>query len=134
MQHEIRGRKSAEIRFQYIDVYLDGFQFPSLTPKRNHEHLLQVRNKLGAKSLSLLFLMNCTLYHAPPGHLRTLAASQLERHGGIVVTGTIYGHRMPGFKPQFCHSLICTTSSTFTCVQFPYVIIYKVGMTMKKLL
>ena len=56
---------------------------------------------------------------------------QLERHDGIVVSDTISGHRMPGFKPQPCHSLNWTISSTFMCVQFPYMFVYKVGMTMK---
>ena len=56
---------------------------------------------------------------------------QLERHDGIVVSDTISGHRMPGFKPQPCHSLNWTISSTFMCVQFPYMFVYKVGMTIK---
>lgn len=36
-----------------------------------------------------------------------------------MVKGTISGHRMPGFKPQFSHSLTWTTPSTFTCINFP---------------
>lgn len=111
VQHEIWDRKSGEIRFQYTGV-LDGFHSCSLTPKPNSKHLLHVWSGGGSKSLSFFFFFNELhfIYAPSPGGPRTLAVSWLDRQCEYVVKGTVSGHRMPGFKPQLCHSLTWTLS------------------------